>query len=264
MRLGITATQINVFDDRFYFIAKEHLKEVPKELEYLLTDDGIYLPSSTHVLDVAYNKGKMMDEWLKAVGNNAKVVAGIAAEKGTRGHKACELLMAGDELSYDMHVEGDHYYLPPKYSLDEWKNILKLKDFFGATNFSDMVSESIVYNLELGYGGTADLICTIDGVRWLIDFKFGNSIYESHYLQLESYARCLEGIEKIGVLHLNAKTRGERKGLIQGKGWQLKEPSVDRDVLFNTWKSLLQIYKFKNGGETPKSISYPKKIKLWE
>ena len=264
MKLGITATQINVFDSRYYLIAKEHLKEVPENLQYLLTEEGLYLPSSTHVLDIAYNKGKMMDEWLKAVGNNAKTVAGIAAEKGTRGHLACEKLLNGEELTFDMVVEGDHYYLPPYYSIDEWSNIIKFKEFFEATGLTDMVAESIVYNLELGYAGTADLICTIDGERWLIDFKFGNSVYESHFLQIESYARCLEGIDRVGVLHMNAKTRGERKGKIQGRGWQLVEPSVDRDELFNVWKSLLHIYKFKNGSETPKSISYPKKLKLWD
>jgi len=261
----VIAEQINIFDERYYFVRLQKGDKIPEHLEYLKADDGIYLPSSTHILDVAFSKGEMFNEWLKMVGHNSKVIAGIAAEKGTRGHKACELLLAGDELSFDMYVEGEHHYLPPKYSLDEWRNILKFKEFFEQTNPTDVTSEGIVFNLEYGYAGTMDILCTINEDRWVIDLKFGNAIYESHYLQLESYARCLdEKIDKVGVLHMNAQTRGERKGSIQGRGWQLKEPSVDRVELFNTWKSLLQIYKFKNKGETPKSLTYPKTLKLWD
>jgi hypothetical protein len=254
--------RIEIFDERFYFIKT---KSVPKELEYLRVEGGVYLPSVTHILDVAYSKGKMFEEWLKGVGNNAKVIAGIAAERGTRGHHACELLLAGEELDCEMYVEGDHKYLPPKYSLEEWKNILKFKEFYDLAQPEDIVSEGKLYNLELGYAGTADIICTINGERWLIDIKFGNSIYESHFLQLEAYARCVD-VDRMGVLHMQASTRGaDKKGkTLQGRGWRLEEPKVDREMLFNTWKAVLQIYKYKNNGETPKSLTYPKKIKLWD
>jgi len=265
MRTSVTATQINVFDDRFYFVpfsAEVKQDQIPEHLEYLISDGGIYLPSSTHILDVAYSKGEMFNSWLKDVGHNAKVIAGIAAERGSRGHHACERLLNGDEIDFEEAVEGDNYYLTPRYSLDDWKNILKFKEFMDQAKPTDVRSEEIVFNLEMGYAGTRDIRCVIDGETWIIDLKFGNSVYDSHYLQLESYARCEVGIDRIGVLHMKAQTRGERKGKIQGKGWQVVEPKVDREELFNTWKALLQIYKFKNNGETPRSITIPKKIKL--
>lgn len=264
MKATVDIQQINIFDERFYFVKLKKGDKIPEHLEYLKADGGIYLPSSTHILDVAYNKGKMFTEWLKQVGGNAKVISEIAAELGTRGHHALELLLAGDELDYEMFVDGDHRYLSPRYSLDEWRNILKFKEFWETTNPTDIISEGIVFNLELGYAGTADLICTINGERWLVDFKFGNAVYDSHFLQIESYAQCLEGIDRVGILHMKALTRGEdKKGKkIQGKGWALVEPPVDREQLFNTWKALLQIYKYKNKGETPKSLTLPKKIKL--
>jgi len=261
MREQVTATQINLFDERFYFVKA---KKIPKHLEYLKGDGGIYLPSSTHILDVAYSKGVQFNEWLKMVGGNAKVVMEIAAEAGTRGHKACEMLLAGEELDYEMHVEGDYRYHSPRYSLNEWQNILKFKEFFEQAQPTDVISESIAYNLEDGYAGTVDIICTINEERWIIDLKFGNAIYDSHYLQIESYARCLEGIDRVGVVHMKAKTRGtDRSGKkFQGHGWQLVEPKVDRETLFNTWKALLTIYKFKAGGEKPVSLTIPKTVKL--
>ena len=261
MRKEITATQINVFDERFYFV---NTSDVPEHLEYLKGDGGVYLPSATHILDVAYNKGQQFTEWLKSVGNNAKVVAEIAAEKGTRGHHACELLLAGEELDYEMFVEGENRYLAPRYSLDEWKNILKFKKFYEQANPTDVTSEGRVYHLEMGYAGTVDLICIINDERWLIDFKFGNAIYDSYWLQLEAYAQCVGGIDRIAVLHMKSSHRGADKSgkKIQGKGWVLQEPPVERSVLFNTWKALLEIYKYKKNNETPKSITIPKQIKL--
>ena len=109
-----------------------------------------------------------------------------------------------------------------------------------------------------------DIKGTINDETWIIDIKFGNAIYDSYWLQLESYARCLNDVDRIGVLHMKAQTRGvDKKGKrIQGKGWVLQEPPVDRDSLFKTWLALLEIYKYKNEGKTPKSLTLPKKIKL--
>jgi len=97
----------------------------------------------------------------------------------------------------------------------------------------------------------------------LIDFKFSSAVHESYYLQVESYARCLEGIDKVGILHLRAATRGaDKRGKnIQGEGWRLFE-AENRDELWETWQALLKIYKFKAGAETPKSITIPKTVKL--
>ena len=261
MKTSVSATQINLFDERFYFI---ETKDVPKHLEYLKADGGVYLPSSTHILDVAYSKGKQFEEWLKSVGSNAKTIAAIAAEKGSRCHALSEMLFNGMEISYDMRVEGDYRHISPQISLDEWRDVLKLKDFYEQTGLKVLNTESVVWNLEYGYAGTVDLICEINGERWLIDLKFGNSIYESHFLQIESYAHCVD-VDRIGVLHLKAATRGEDKRgkKIQGRGWVLQEPPVDGETLFNTWKALLEIYKFKNGGELPRSLSIDKKIKLF-
>lgn len=263
MRVINGATQINIFDDRFYFIQTD---DVPTHLEYLKADGGVYLPSSTHILDVAYSKGKQYEEWLKSVGSNAKIISAIAAEKGSRCHAISEMLFNGMEVSYDMNVEGDYRHIPPHLGLDEWMDVLKVKEFYEQASPKVLKTESIVYNLEYGYAGTVDLICEIDGEVWLIDLKFGNYVHESYFLQIESYARCLEGIDRVGVLHMKSATRGEdKKGKkIQGKGWRLEEPPVDRETLFNTWKALLEIYKFKNEGSLPRTLSVDKKIKLWD
>ena len=108
--------QINKFDSRFYFIPDI---KPPKEYEYLAGDGGVYMPSSTHILDVAFAKGVMFNNWLKDVGHNSKVISEIAAEKGTRVHKACELLLLGNELGFDDIIDTDRKHIGKYMSLEE-------------------------------------------------------------------------------------------------------------------------------------------------
>jgi hypothetical protein len=51
-------------------------------------------------------------------------------------------------------------------------------------------SEVTVFNRATGpYAGTLDLICKIDGLRWLIDLKTGKGVYPEHALQIAAYSR---------------------------------------------------------------------------
>lgn len=265
MRVNIDGEQINLWDDRFYAVPLSDAGKIPKEYEYLVDGDKIYLPSSTHILDVSLAKGKQFESWLKDVGHSAKIIATIAAEKGTRVHRACELLLMGEEISYDTIIDVETKYTDKHMGLDEWRGVLGFKEFYDVVQPTDVISEAKVYNLEQAYAGTVDIQCTIGKERWIVDIKFSAAVYESNYLQVESYARCVEGIDNVGILHLRAATRGaDKRGKnIQGKGWRLFK-AENRDELWQTWLSLLNIYKFKNGGETPKSISIPKTVKLWD
>lgn len=47
--------------------------------------------------------------------------------------------------------------------------------------------ETSVLSTHWGYGGTFDLLCIIDGVRWLLDIKTGKSVYDDVALQLAAY-----------------------------------------------------------------------------
>jgi len=230
---------ITCLDERYYF------------------KDGIYSPSVTTVLDV-YPKGFGFQQWLKDLGHNSEEVLRRAAERGSRVHAALEKIATGGAVRWE--VDGVF-----EFSLDEWKMINKgvefLKEFVAEI---DAVEISIVSG---GVGGTIDLICRIGGEVWLIDWKTGNGIYPSHHIQAAKYANMYGNetgmnIPHVGILHLNAKTRGPgRGGAIQGAGWQLIEVE-DRERKLELFDHVFEIWKAENPNAQPKNLTYPGVLKL--
>lgn len=184
--------QINVLDNRYYTI-----------------DGNTYYPSVTTILEI-YPKGFGFNQWLKDVGNNASEIADRAAESGSRVHDACDMLNKGYEIKW-MDDDGNG-----KYSLEEWKMILRYKEFIETTKAKIIKSEFNMCSHDLGFGGTVDIIAEIDGRHWLIDIKTSNYLHTSHELQVAAYAtmynRELEleagtEIEETGILWLKAATK---------------------------------------------------------
>lgn len=73
--------------------------------------------------------------------------------------------------------------------------------------------ETSVLSTRWGYGGTFDLLCVIDDVRWLLDLKTGKGVYEDVALQLSAYryadVALVDGSEAVmpevdacGVVHV--------------------------------------------------------------
>ncbi len=234
--------QINFLDERFYKVS-----------------DGVYYPSVTHILD-CYPKGAAFTQWLKDVGNSAKTIVEKAAESGTLVHNAIEELISGKELVWD----------EKKYNLIEWKGLLRFNDFF--ENFVTKVYayEVQIFSHKHKYAGTVDFIGELtDGKVWLIDWKFGNAVYESHFLQIAAYKSAWNEnselkIDKYGILHLKAKTRGRDRldKKVQGEGWSLIEPKESYERLFKIFTSVLNIYEFQNPVAKPANKIYDAVIKL--
>jgi hypothetical protein len=233
--------KIEFLDERFYRIA-----------------DDVYYPSVTTILDV-YPKGPNFTQWLKDVGNQAKIIAERAAESGIKVHNAIEKLVAGHEITWDGKT----------YSESEWQGILRFLDFYQNFHPNIIACEFIVVSHKYKYAGTADLVCKINNDTWLIDFKFGNAVYPTYFFQIAAYKNAVEEIsgkkiDKIGILHLKAETRGrDRSGkIMQGAGWKLIEPDKSYDHLLKIFLSVLGIYNEENPESKPKNRIYPSIIKL--
>ena len=232
--------QIEFLDERFYKVKED-----------------VYYPSVTHILQ-SYPKGAAFTQWLKDVGNNAKYISERAMESGSKVHNAIESIIKENELIWNDKL----------YDLFEWKGILAFEDFY--INFVDEVlaCETKIYSHKYKYAGTIDFVGRLnDGNIWMIDYKFGNAVYNSYFLQIVAYRSAWNEnseikINKHGILHLKAKTRGRREGRIQGLGWQLIEPKQDYETLFKIWNSTLNIHYFEFPENKPKNEIYPAKIKL--
>ena len=224
-------------------------------------DEGVYYPSVTTILQYM-PKNKFFEGWLKDVGHNADLIMRKAGKEGTQVHEAAEQLVLGNEVSW-----MDEYGRA-KYSQIVWEMILKFYEFWDTYKPELISAEDFVWSDEHRYAGTADLVVKMDGETWLLDIKTSNSLHKSYDLQLASYAKALEEakgikIDRTGIIWLKAHTRSasKKKGVYQGKGWQVKViDEIDRN--FDLFKMIYELYKLENPTTEPIYNSYPTTLKL--
>lgn len=53
-------------------------------------------------------------------------------------------------------------------------------------------SEKNVWSTEMWIGGITDIVCEIDGQKWIADVKTGSGIYPEHFFQMAAYGMCLK------------------------------------------------------------------------
>ena len=139
-------------------------------------------------------------------------------------------------------------------------------EFFTIYKPEVIVHEFSFASDELGYGGTIDMVCKINNEVWLIDYKSGNSVYESHFLQMAAYKKAWEllnptvKIQNCGLLHLKSNTRKEIKDSIQGKGWKMEiSENVNDD--FEYFQYCQKLWHKANPKASPKIQEYPLSFK---
>jgi hypothetical protein len=99
-------------------------------------------------------------------------------------------------------------------------------------------SELTLFNTKDGYCGTCDAVATVNGVRYLVDFKTSKAVYDEYRLQLAAYREAYnlmfpdKYLEHVAVLRLD-KATGEPE-------WR----DLDSNLLHNlrTFKVLTTLY----------------------
>ena len=223
--------------------------------------DDLYYPSVTTILQYM-PKNKFFDNWLKDVGHNADLIMRKAGKEGTQVHEAAESLVLGKEVNW-MDDYGN-----AKYSQLVWEMILKFYDFWSTYKPELISTEEFVFSDKHKYAGTADLLVKMDGETWLLDLKTSNNLHRSYNLQLAAYAKAIEEvkgikIDRTGIIWLKSSTRSssKKKGVYQGKGWQIK--TIDEiDYNFDLFLTIYKLYLLENPNTQPIYKSYPTTLKL--
>ena len=223
--------------------------------------DGVYYPSVTTILQYM-PRNQFFENWLKDVGHNADLIARHAAKEGTQVHEAAEDLVLGREVSW-----MDDYGRA-KYSEITWIQICRFVEFWKKHKPKLISSEEFVYSDTHKYAGTADLLVEMDGEVWLLDIKTSKHLHKSYNLQLSAYATAMEEmkgikIDRTGIIWLKAHTRSEskKKGVYQGKGWQIK--TIDEmEKNFQLFKAIYEFYRIDHPTTEPVYSSYPTTLKL--
>lgn len=262
------------------------------DCRYYTTDNITFYPSVTTVLGV-YPKGYGFNKWLKENGENADEILEKAGEEGSKVHDAIDRMIKGHEVKWThtfvdtmqiqtvesaarfiddcSHGLQDKYIKEIQYyNADEWRMILKFVDFCEKNEPVFIANEFNIISDAMRIGGTLDIVCDINGERWLIDVKTSNYIHKTHELQLAVYAKMFNEknpdmlIDRVGILWLKAQTRGEdKKGkVIQGPGWQLKEFDRHYEDSYKLFRHIRAIWDEENPDYRPKNMIYPDRVSI--
>lgn len=175
------------------------------ELEYIYHDknsyqyNGIQVPRVTAVISSMIHSDSLM-YWANSLGFKHQKYSDIineACDYGTNTHKGIEMFLKGEEVPKETPYQSMNAFL-------QWWNVISSNN-----NVKILGQEKTLVCPY--YGGTYDLLLSINDKPWLIDFKTSNHISYRYYLQLAAYNRILRDDMNInlgGVLLLQLeKTR---------------------------------------------------------
>ena len=123
-----------------------------------------------------------------------------AARRGTRIHQVLEAAAHGD---------------PTDCPQDLLPMAQQAVDLLDREDVRTLETEARGYNRGLWYAGTIDLIATVRGETWLLDWKSSHSIHETHVMQVAAYAHMgtiltIDGeekpmphIDRLGIIHIS-------------------------------------------------------------
>ncbi|MFQ5453454.1 MAG: hypothetical protein ACE5D6_04630 [Candidatus Zixiibacteriota bacterium] len=136
---------------------------------------------------------------------------------GTMTHSHLMYLAQGITLPEKLAYDEDGNILEDSTDVMDTPEEVKIRVNNWQKYFMDALKPKIlgvevsVWSPTLPYSGTADLICEIDGKVWLIDYKTGNGLYLSSFVQVMMYKKLITEqickVDKIGILHLKGEPR---------------------------------------------------------
>lgn len=189
------------------YVASEALKIISQ-----IYDDGKFMrPAGWEIVN---NKVEFVSEpieirdWVDS-GNCIKHLRRVgyrdlnrAADRGTAVHHYASLLAEGSVPEWEefMHsLEGLWFTEETEALVDT------LKEWWMQVKPQVHASEVTGYNETYGYAGTLDLVATIDGQVYLVDFKTSKDWRQSHLMQLSAYLnfeKWLVGKETIDPIEI--------------------------------------------------------------
>lgn len=99
-----------------------------------------------------------------------------AGDWGTRVHNACEIWCETGNITQDEDI------LP---------SVMNFVNFIEGNGFKVLGVERPVWSKEWWIGGIFDLVLEKDGKVYIADIKTSSGIYDSHFIQMGAYYKCL-------------------------------------------------------------------------
>jgi hypothetical protein len=162
-----------------------------------MNDDKVEVPSVTTIMKIL-NK-PFIAKWANSLGWKRQSYDKVLEESANKGTFVHEL------LHEYLFKEGKEFDISnPDIVNFIYENINAFKDFLKTVELKPIWGEKS-YSTDR-YGGTIDLLCELDGVLTILDFKTSKRFYSSHFIQLGAYIQLLEyhgiNVEQVGICRI--------------------------------------------------------------
>lgn len=179
--------------------------------------DGSKAPSVTELVkgNIGWGSQRLM-AWANRVGREGLTThkaSKDARDAGTLCHDWLEDFVSG--------LEVDVTEKPDKVSETAWASAVRsyqhAMDLWRDERLWDRLEPELIevqmIATDESFGGTPDLVCTLDGTLTVLDYKTGRSLNPEILLQLGGYCELLRDtrglvVESVGVMHLPATGPG--------------------------------------------------------
>lgn len=166
------------------------------------------------------------DEAIKLIAGASKRTTELASDIGNHVHECVEAVIGLNEVPNPTPEHMRHF--------DAWR--LAFKPEF-------ILSEKTVYNRNVCYAGTLDIVAEINGVTTLVDVKTGKSLWPETALQLSAYAHG-EFIDIAGVETPMPKI--EAAGILQLRMTGYKYvPIVLTDDIWRSFRHVNEVFRWQ-------------------
>jgi len=219
--------------------------------------DISYIPSVTWIAGF-YPKGIQFYKWLADKGwDESQAIKSAAGDKGSKVHYAIE-----DMITNKKEVKIDDKYINPSTGVaeeltpEEYFCLMSFRNWFNETKPKVLANEITGFNDKLGYAGTCDLICEINGQKWLIDFKTGQNVWPEWEIQISAYRHfdlALANDCKLAILQI-----GYLKNKVKNIGFKFTEVEDQ----FSLFLAARQMWAKECEGIVPKQRDFPLSLKL--
>lgn len=239
--------QITTCDERWYAFQSENTTTGLPEYKFF--------PSATWICSM-YPKGIAFYKWLANQGwDEAESIKSAAGNKGSKVHRACEMVEKNNELSIDTVFMNTDTQQPEQLTTEELDCIYSFTKWHDKYKPQLLCSELTV--IGTFYAGTIDRIYRINGVIYIVDIKTSQNIWEEYKLQVSAYSHANIDYKSYGITDIEWE---QRVLYIVQVGYRLNQAGYKFTQIedkFDLFKIAYELWKNENNNAKPKQKDFP-------